>query len=154
MKKFSLVFILLLIISCAQEQEKVDTEKEEQALMELSREWSKVAATDDIDKIVSYWSDDAIFMISGQPTLTGKQSIRDMVEEMFNTPGFTIKWEPISASVSESGDMAYLIEKNTMTVNDSLGNPMTSTSRIVSIWKKNENGDWKNVVEVDAADPE
>ncbi|RIA09204.1 uncharacterized protein (TIGR02246 family) [Flavobacteriaceae bacterium MAR_2010_72] len=151
MKRLSLLFALFLMISC--NQEKVDTEKEGQKLMQLSREWSKSAATDNIDKTVSYWSDDAIFISSGQPTLEGKQNIRQMVESMSKIPGFTISWEPISVSVSESGDMAYMIEKNTMTISDSIGNPITTTGRVVTIWKKNKDGYWKNVVEIGTDDP-
>ena len=122
--------------------------------METSREWSEAAAGDDIEKTLSYWADDAIFIVPGQPTLKGKQQIREMVEGMYAIPGFKISWEPISASVSASGDMAYLIEKNTMTVNDSLGNPVTTTGRVVTIWKKDQTGAWKNVVEVGADDPQ
>ncbi|SDB51322.1 Ketosteroid isomerase homolog [Flavobacteriaceae bacterium MAR_2010_188] len=151
MKRLAFLIAFTILISCS--QEKVDTEKEGQKLMELSREWSKSAATDDIDKTVSYWSDDAIFISSGQPTLNGKQNIRQMVEGMSKVPGFTISWEPISVSVSESGHMAYMIEKNTMTINDSIGNPITTTSRAVTIWKKNKNGEWKNVVEIGTDDP-
>lgn len=72
---------------------------------------------------------------------------------MSKVPGFKISWEPISVSVSESGDMAYMIEKNTMTINDSIGNPITTTGRAVTIWKKNKNGEWKNVVEIGTDDP-
>lgn len=52
MKRLAFLFAFTLLISCS--QEKVDTEKEGQKLMELSREWSKSAGTDDIDKTVSY----------------------------------------------------------------------------------------------------
>ncbi|SDB35101.1 conserved hypothetical protein [Flavobacteriaceae bacterium MAR_2010_188] len=151
MNRLSFLFALILLISC--DQEKVDTEKEGQQLMQLSREWSKSAATDDIEKTISYWADDAIFISSGQPTLNGKQNIREMVVGMSKIPGFKISWEPISVSVSESGDIAYMIEKNIMTINDSIGNPITTTGRAVTIWKKDKNGDWKNVVEIGADDP-
>lgn len=151
MKTLSLLFALFLLIGC--NQEKVDTKKEGEQLMQLSREWSKSAATDNIDQTVSYWSDDAIFISPGHPTLEGKESIRNMVESTAKIPGFLINWEPLSVSVSESGDMAYMIEKNAVTINDSLGNPITTTGRAVTIWKKNESGEWKNVVEISADDP-
>jgi len=150
MNRLSLLFALILLISC--NQEKIDTEKEGQQLMQLSREWSKSAATDDIEKTVSYWADDAIFISSGQPTLNGKQNIREMVVGMSKTPGFKISWEPISVSVSESGDMAYMVEKNKLTYNDSIGNPIITTGRVVTVWKKNNNGEWKNVVDISVDD--
>lgn len=151
MKRLLLLCALMLSVSCS--QEKVDPEKEGQELMQLSREWSQTAATDDIEKTLSYWADDAVFISSGQPTLTGKQELRQMIIGMSEIPGFRISWEPVSVSVSESGDMAYMIEKNTMTFIDSVGNPVTTTGRAVTIWKKDRNGDWKNVVEMSAEDP-
>ncbi len=150
MNRLSLLFALILLISC--NQEKVDTEKEGQQLMQLSREWSKSAATDDIEKTVSYWADDAILISSGQPTLNGKQNIREMVVGMSKIPGFKISWEPISVSVSESGDMAYMVEKNKLTYNDSIGNPIITTGRVVTVWEKNNNGEWKNVVDISVDD--
>lgn len=148
------LFLLLLFVSLwSCNEEKVDTKKEGEKLMEVSREWAKTAATNDVDKIVSYWSDDAVFFSADRPTLNGKKEIRQMVEGMSKIPGFKISWKPISASVSESGDMGYLIEENAFTVNDSAGNPHTTYGRAVTIWKKDKNGEWKNVVEIGVNDP-
>ena len=151
MKNLFLLLLLVSLWSC--NEEKVDTKKEGEKLMEVSREWAKTAATNDVDKIVSYWSDDAVFFSADHPTLNGKKEIRQMVESMSKIPGFEISWKPISASVSESGDMGYLIEENAFTVNDSAGNPHTTYGRAVTIWKKDKNGEWKNVVEIGVDDP-
>jgi ketosteroid isomerase-like protein len=62
-------------------------------------------------------------------------------------PGFKISWEPVSVHVSDCGDMAYMIERNVITVNDSLGNPVTTHGKVVTVWKK-ESGEWKNVVDI------
>lgn len=152
MKNLVLLFVICALFSCT--EEKVDTQKEGEKLMQLSREWSAAAEGGDLEKTVSYWSDDAIFFSSGHPTLNGQQEIKEMVQGMYQIPGFKISWEPISVSVSESGDMAYMIEKNRVTFNDSIGNPITTTGNAVTIWKKNEMGKWKNVVEIGTDDPE
>jgi ketosteroid isomerase-like protein len=44
--------------------------------------------------------------------------------------------------------MAYMIEQNQITMNDSLGKPFTIYGKGVTIWKKDSKGEWKNVVEV------
>lgn len=152
MNRLLTLLVLPLLFSCS--TEKVDTEEEGQKLMELSREWSKVAATGDIEKIINYWSDDAVYISSGQPTLYGKQNIKEMVAGSSSIPGFSISWEPISVSVSKSGDMAYMIEKNRLTYNDSIGNPIITTGRVVTVWRKNNNGEWKNVVDISVDDVE
>ncbi|GAH93955.1 unnamed protein product, partial [marine sediment metagenome] len=64
----------------------VDQKAEAEKLMELSREWAKSAATDDIDKTLNYWADDAMVMAPGQPTLKGHDAIRKMLESNANIP--------------------------------------------------------------------
>ena len=126
----------------------IDTDKEGERLMEISREWSRSAATDNIEQTLSYWADDAIMMSSGNPPLKGKAAIRAMVEGTKKIPGFKISWEPVSAAVSSSGDMAYMIEENQVTTNDSLGNPVTKYGTGVTIWRKGKDGIWRNIVEI------
>jgi ketosteroid isomerase-like protein len=121
--------------------------------MQASREWSRLASTDSIEKIMSYWADDAIFLSSGQPQLNGKIEISKMVESSLKNPDFKISWEPMTVVVSESGDMAYMIEKNQMTMKDSSGSPVIKYGKVVTIWKKDARGSWKNVVEVGVDDP-
>ena len=52
--------------------------------MQISREWSKSAASDSIEKTLSYWADDAVVMSPGQPSMKGKNAIREMVEGAFD----------------------------------------------------------------------
>ncbi|HYD22192.1 MAG TPA: nuclear transport factor 2 family protein [Flavipsychrobacter sp.] len=143
----STIFICIAILcGCANKQ--IDTKAEGEKLMQISREWSKSASTNDIEKTVSYWADDAIMMSNGQPTLKGKKAIREMVEHSSKIPGFKISWEPVSVSVSDDGSMAYMIEKNQITTNDSTGKPVTKYGTGVTIWTKDANGHWENKVEM------
>jgi conserved hypothetical protein len=138
--------MLITIISC--NQQNVDTKAEGEKLMQVSREWSKSAQSGDVEKILNYWADDAVVISAGQPTLKGKKEIRQMVEGSFKSPGFKISWEPESAEISKSGDLGYLIEHDDMTMNDSTGNPVTQHYKSITIWKKQTDGSWKNVVDV------
>ena len=49
--------------------------------------------------------------------------------------------------------MAYMIEQNQVTVNDSLGQAHTEYNKSVTIWRKEANGEWKNIVDTWNADP-
>jgi len=150
MKRLSLVVMVLATISCG--QAKVDKKVEGEKVMQLSKEWSQVASTRDIEKTVSYWADDAYMVSAGQPPLKGKQAIRQMVEESFKMPGFRISWQPQSVEVSESGDMAYLIENSQVSFTDSTGKPVTLNSKAISIWRKQADGSWKNAVDISTPD--
>jgi len=131
---------------------KGNTKEEGEKLMQVSRDWSRSVSSDSIERVMSYWSDDAIYMPPGQSSLTGKDAIRQMVAGSLKTPGFKISWEPQSATISESGDMAYLIEKSQITTTDSLGNSKTEHYKGLTIWRK-EKGTWKNVAEMVNTDP-
>lgn len=145
-KKLITLLILMAFLSC--KQQNVDTKVEGEKLMQVSREWSKIAATRNVDKTLSYWADDATVISAGQPTLKGKKEIRQMVEGSFKDPSFQIGWEPQSAEISKSGDLGYMIEDDNLTVNDSTGKPVTQHYRSITIWKKQTDGTWKNVVDV------
>ena len=150
MKTPTYLLSLIILSAC---NASVDKNAESEKLMQISRDWSNVAGTDSIEKTLSYWADDAIVLSPGQPSIKGKEAIRGMVEGMSKIPGFKISWEPISAEISNSGDMAYLIEKNQITVNDSLGQPHTTTNKGLTIWRKGADGNWKNIVDTWNADP-
>lgn len=142
---FIIVVIILTAINCNSPE--IDTKKEGETLMRTSREWSSVAASENVEKTLEYWADDAILVPAGEPALKGKAQIRQMIEGSFKHPSFRISWEPKTVEISKSGDLGYLMEETTMTMNDSSGNPFTKKFNAVTIWKKQPNGSWKNVVD-------
>ena len=84
----------------------------------------------------------------GLPPLRGKAAIRQYVEAAAKLPGFQIRWEPESVSVSRSGDLAYMIERNVTTLNDVQGNAVTTYGKVVTVWRKEADGSWRNVVDM------
>jgi uncharacterized protein (TIGR02246 family) len=117
-------------------------------LMETSRAWSRAAASGDIDKTLSYWADDAMVLVPGQAPLRGKAAIRAYLERSFAIPGFRIGWEPLEAKVSADGGMGYLIERTKVTMNGPDGRPETEWLNGVTIWRRDADGAWKNVVDI------
>ncbi|TAL45767.1 MAG: SgcJ/EcaC family oxidoreductase [Chitinophagaceae bacterium] len=146
MKKLILFVSILLLVSCT--QQKVDKKAEGEKIMQLSKEWSQVASEGNVEKTVQYWADDAVVISAGQPMLSGKQAIQKMVEESYKMPGFRISWQPQRVEVSESGDMAYLLENSQISFTDSTGHPIMINNKAVSIWRKQADGSWKNVVDI------
>ena len=147
MKSLLATILLVTLLSCRNEGE-TGIKAEEEKLMQTSRDWSRLAATDSLEKILSYWADDAFVMPPGQPPVKGKAAIRQMLESTSKIPGFRISWEPLSATVSKTGDMGYLLERNQITMTDSTGKPFTQYNKSVTIWRKEADGSWKNVVDM------
>ena len=143
--------LTLLLTSC--QNKKVDQKAEAEKLMNLSREWAKTAITGDTEKTLTYWSTDAVVMSPGQPAIKGHEAIRQMLLESSKIPGFEVNWEPKEAFVSESGDIGYVIANNYFKMQDSLGNTITTFNKGVEIWKKQNDGSWKNIVDIFNHDP-
>lgn len=150
MKRIIAISLVSITLSCSQPE--VDTKAEGEKVMQLSREWSQAAASKDLEKTVNYWADDAFMVSAGQPPLKGKQAIRQMVMESYKIPGFQISWQPQSVEVSKSGDMAYLIEDSQLSFTDSTGKVVKEYSKAVTIWRKQSDGTWKNVVDISTPD--
>jgi len=147
-----LVASILATAACAP-IEPIDTAVEGAELMRISREWSDVVGAGDIDAAISYWAEDAVVMVPGLPPLRGREAIRGYVEAGAEIPGFSVRWEPLEAHVSETGDMAYLIERNQFTMQDSTGAMITESNKGVTVWRRQPDGSWKNVIDMWNADP-
>jgi uncharacterized protein (TIGR02246 family) len=133
--------------------DKVDTASEAEMLMATSREWSRVSSTQDVDAILRYFAEDAVIMLPGQPTVRGKAAIRDYLERTSKIPGFKIRWEPLEAKISLSGDMGYLIERTQVTMNGPDGQPVTERLKALSVWRKQPDGSWKAAIDISNPDP-
>jgi uncharacterized protein (TIGR02246 family) len=145
--KMQILFLIITgaLLGC---QQPVDTKAEGEKLMQISKEWSQSASSRDLEKTLSYWADDAMVIAGGDPVLTGKQAIRQMVEGSYKNPSFQISWEPQTVEISKSGDLGYLVENTKISVNDSTGKPTVSQFKGITIWKKQSDGSWKNVVDI------
>ena len=131
----------------------VDTAAEGERLMATSREWSRVAQSRDVERILSYWADDALVIVPGQPERRGKAAIREYLEQGFAVPGFRVSWEPLAASVAASGDFGYLVERTQVTANGPDGRPATQHYRAVTVWRREADGAWRNVVDISSEAP-
>lgn len=143
-------FMILVSIGYGQ---KVDRQAEEEKLLELSREWARTAQQGDPKEIVSFWSEDAMLIPPDQPTLNGHSQLAQMIEGASTIPGFEISWEPKKAYVSESGDLGYVLAHKEMKFSDETGKINTTYFIEVGIWQKQENGEWKNTIDIYNVDP-
>ena len=143
---FSIALVLLMVGGCSARQQ-IDPQTEAQKLMQASRDWAAAVARGDMNTAVSYWTDDAIMLPPDQGALIGKQAIIAYVGASANVPGFSITWEPERAVVSASGDLGYIIENNTITFTDSAGVKRTQHGKVDTVWRKQADGSWKNVID-------
>lgn len=149
---FLLVTIALTLVNCSQQHFNPALEGEK--LLRRDAEWADLAtAGKDLDKVVSYWSDDAVLIFPGQPVLEGKAAIRAYVKESFDTPGFKIHWVSQKPVFSADGKFAYMRGKDELTLPGVKGATMTLHLRGISLWRLDPDGQWRSIVDISNEEP-
>jgi len=122
---------------------------EQQRLLQRDAEWAAVAAAGkDVDTAASYWSDDAVILPQGQPSVTGKAAIHAFVASSFATPGFTVHWKSEAPEFSPDGKLAYMRGANEITVPGPDGTTLKLAGRALTVWRKDPDGQWRCVVDI------
>ena len=143
---------LFILVSCSRHA--FDPVMEQARLLHQDAEWADLAsAGKDVDKIVSFWSDDAIVIFPGQPVLEGKPAIRAYVEASLKTPGFKIHWVSEKPVFSPDGQLAYMRGTDELTVPGLNGTTTTLHLRGISVWRRAADGQWLCVVDISNEEP-
>ncbi len=125
-----------------------------EALLEVDRAWAAAASEGkDLERILSFWSDDATVFPPGSPVVQGKPALRSFVQQSLSTPGFHISWRSDKASVSADGTMGFTTGTNALTVPGPDGKVITIAGRSVSVWRRLPGGEWKCVIDIWNAGP-
>src|SRR5882724_11671054 len=148
---FSIFAFVLALSACAP---KFNATSESAKLLRRDAEWADLAsAGKDVDRIVSYWSDDAVVIEPGQPAVEGKAAIRNYVAESLKTPGFKIHWVSEKPTFSPDGKLAYMRGTDELTVPGPDGTTTMSHLRGISVWRRDADGQWRCVVDISNEEP-
>lgn len=139
------VAVLLTCIGCVSAS---DPSHVQSQIRELDAEWSRAAQARDVDRVLSFWSEDAAVFPPGSPPVVGKRAIREFVMKSFQTPGFSIAWKTANVTVSRSGDLAYATGTNRVTFNGSDGTQVAVDGKAVTVWRREGDGAWKCVIDI------
>ena len=147
MKKLFAVLTTVLVLAASGCAPQVDVEAEAAAIREATDvEWLEAGQAKDLDRWVSFHTDDASLLPPNAPIVTGKEAIRAFVSKLISTPGWAASWQTTKIEVSRSGDLAYSYGTQETTVDDAEGNPVTDQQKWVAVWKKQPDGSWKCAV--------
>lgn len=133
-----------------------DVASETAALLQRDADFAAEASDGrDVEKVVSYWTADAVVMPPGQPPIVGRDALRKYVEESYQIPGFAITWKATAdPEFSSDFDMAYMWARNRVSFNDAEGNLITVNGRAVTIWRREADGEWRCSVDIWNDEPE
>ena len=77
--------------------------------------------------------------------VTGYENVKKLLDE--GNTDFTLTWKPLFADVGASLDLGYTYGIYEIVFKDESGNSQTRKGTYVSIWKKQNDGKWKFVLD-------
>ena len=156
MKTIVYAIVLSLFWACDQQTSQLTSPADPQELMEVDMKFAQLARDQGISQAFYQYADQkAIILRQGQFPLKGPDEIKEdwqTVVSSYNNPP-QLSWKPIKAGIARSGDLGYTFGTYEFTVLDSLGSPSISYGNYVTVWKKQEDGSWKYVLDGGASTP-
>jgi ketosteroid isomerase-like protein len=99
----------------------------------------------------AWFADDGVALGNGQAPVIGRVAIAKSAN--WSAKDYQLTWTPTDAQMSPSGDMGYTWGHFEGRSKDAAGNPVTTTGRYLTIWRKQADGSWKVVLDAGANEP-
>jgi ketosteroid isomerase-like protein len=113
-----------------------------QELMDADRAFSEMAQRAGVAAAFAHYAaEDAHQFVPGQDPAQGRRAVSQFWSSW--PEGATLSWEPQAAQVSDRGDMGWTWGRGVTTFNGE-----SRTSRYVTVWKRNLDGEWRFVVDI------
>jgi uncharacterized protein (TIGR02246 family) len=117
---------------------------DEKTIRDLETQWSKDLQAKDLDKDVAHYDNDAAFLLSNMPIVSGKTAIRGVHQQLFADPNISLDFSTSKAEVSKGGDLAYTQGVYHLTSTDpKTKRPVSETGKYLTVYKKQADGTWK-----------
>jgi len=147
-----LVCTLFALQACQRHPEPDTRAADEAAIRSAAEAWSKAILAKDLDQTLSFYADDAEYLPANRPTASTPAQRRQVWVEDYALPGFSSTEVTKKIEVARSGDLAYQSGTYVVTTLDSQGRSTQSTGKFIVVWKKQADGHWKAVADIDNAD--
>jgi len=99
----------------------------------------------------NWFAEDGVALNNGQAPLIGKVAI--VKSATWSAKDYQLTWTPTEAAMGPSGDMGYTWGHFEGHSKDANGNPVTTTGRYMTIWRKQPDGNWKVVLDSGSNEP-
>jgi ketosteroid isomerase-like protein len=99
----------------------------------------------------SWFAEDGVALGNGQPPVIGRVAIEKSAN--WTPQAYQLTWTPTDAQMGPSGDMGYTWGHFEGRSKDANGNPVLTSGRYMTIWRKQADGSWKVVLDAGANEP-
>jgi ketosteroid isomerase-like protein len=100
-----------------------------------------------IDAFTALLDTDTVFVSESGPPARGHEAVRHKWAVFFDPKGPSLTWEPYEGEVGSQGDLGYTRGKFLFQGKDEAGKPVTERGEYLTIWRKQQDGSWRVVVD-------
>ena len=129
-----------------------DMDKNAKALAKVDEDWSNAAVKKDVDRVASFYAEDAIAYPPNAPVAIGRPAAKKVWASYFADPSFSIAWKAVNAGVSKSGDLGFTAGTYEASFKGPDGKVVSEKGKYVCTWRKDKDGKWKAIHDIWNAD--
>ena len=120
-------------------------------LMELEGRFAKAVEAGGGKAFASWFADDAVTLNNGKPAVLGLAAIT--ADAKWDPKTYQLSWVPQGAQMGPSNDMGFTWGHYEGHFKDKNGEPVVTSGRYLTVWKKLPNGSWKVAMDASADEP-
>jgi ketosteroid isomerase-like protein len=149
MKSFPLLLIaaVLTVVFAVPHATPGSTKDNADTLRQLEADFMKATAEHGSQGYISYYADDAVEVPNGEGLIHGKANIAKTMAFLDDKTNH-LTWTPVGADIAASGDLGYTYGTYEFTSKGKDGKPVVDHGKYTSIWKKQQDGSWKVVLDM------
>lgn len=141
--------ILIFGTACSSDRHVVRAESsshaEAQRLIQLDDEWSAAAGKRDIDRVASFYADDAVAYPPNERVAVGRDAAKRVWAAYLSEPTYAIWWKTQHAEVSASGEIGFTAGTYEDSLKGADGKLVRTTGKYLCVWAKQRDGTWKAI---------
>lgn len=118
-------------------------------LLKLEGLFAQAVAKGGGKAFAEWFAEDAVSLSNGKPAVQGRAAIAAAAQ--WDPKDYQLVWYPEGAQVGPSGDTGFTWGHYDSTAKDQHGNPVVSSGRYITFWKKVD-GKWKVALDAGADD--
>jgi ketosteroid isomerase-like protein len=120
-------------------------------LFDLEAKFARATATGGGHAFASFFADDAVTLANGKPPVIGRSAIAEQATWLPSQ--YQLTWTPDGGRMSEAGDMGFTWGHYEGNAKDQNGNPIVTSGRYFTVWKRQSDGSWKVALDASNTEP-
>lgn len=120
-------------------------------LFNLEAGFAKATAEGGGKAFASFFAEDAVALSNGKAAVIGHAAIA--AQSTWSPKDYQLTWTPQGGVMGPAGDMGYTWGHYEGRSKDHAGNPVVTTGRYMTVWRKQPDGAWKAILDASNEEP-